>query len=46
MTIVIHSPYQELFSGNVLIQSIREKITELLEIPVDLSIFGEVSING
>lgn len=40
-----YKDYQELFSGNVLIQSIREKITELLEIPVDLSVFGDVSIN-
>lgn len=41
-----YKDYQELFSGNVLIQSIREMITELLEFPVDLSVFGEVSING
>lgn len=34
--------YQELFSGNVLISSIRERITELLEVPYYLSDFGEV----
>ena len=38
--------YQKLFSSNVLINSIREMITDLLEFPVDLSVFGEVSING
>lgn len=41
-----YKEYQELFSGNVLISSIREMITELLEFPVDLSVFGGVSING
>ena len=41
-----YKDYQELFSSNVLIQTIREMITDLLEIPVDLSVFGEVSING
>ena len=39
-----YKDYQKLFSGNVLIQSIREMITELLEFPVDLSVFGDVSI--
>ena len=37
--------YQKLFSSNVLINSIREMITDLLEFPVDLSVFGDVSIN-
>ena len=41
-----YKDYQELFSSNVLINSIREMITDLLEFPVDLSVFGEVSING
>ena len=41
-----YKDYQALFSSNVLIQSIREMITDLLEFPVDLSIYGEVSING
>jgi hypothetical protein len=36
--------YQKLFSGNVLISSVRGKITELLEIPYDLRIFGDVVI--
>ena len=36
--------YQKLFSNNVLIDSIREMITYLLEFPVDLSVFGDVSI--
>ena len=36
--------YQKLFSSNVLINSIREMITDLLEFPVDLSVFGDVSI--
>lgn len=40
-----YEDYIALFSDNVLIQSIREMITELLEFPVDLSVFGEVSIN-
>ena len=39
-----YKDYQELFSSNVLINSIREMITDLLEFPVDLSVFGEVSI--
>lgn len=38
--------YQELFSSSVLIESIREKITELLEVPYDLRAFGEVEFNG
>ena len=41
-----YKDYQKLFSSNVLINSIREMITELLEFPVDLSVFGDVSING
>ena len=41
-----YKDYQALFSSNVLINSIREMITDLLEFPVDLSVFGEVSING
>lgn len=36
--------YQELFSSNVLISSVRGKITELLEIPYDLQIFGGVEV--
>ena len=39
-----YKDYQELFSSNVLINSIREMITDLLEFPVDLSVFGDVSI--
>lgn len=38
--------YQELFSGNFLIYAVREKITELLEVPIDLQTFGGVSFNG
>lgn len=34
--------YQKLFSSGVLIESIREKITELLEIPYDLQVFGDI----
>lgn len=34
--------YKELFSGNVLISSIREKIMELSEIPYDLQVFGDI----
>ena len=39
-----YKDYPALFSSNVLIQTIREMITDLLEFPVDLSVFGEVSI--
>ena len=39
-----YKDYQELFSSNVLINSIREMITDLLEFPVDLYVFGDVSI--
>ena len=41
-----YNDYQKLFSSNVLINSIREMIAELLEVPPDLQVFGEVSING
>ena len=34
--------YQALFSSSVLLESIREKITELLVVPYYLQIFGEV----
>ena len=34
--------YQELFYGNVLTSSVRESIIKLLEVPIDLQVFGEV----
>lgn len=38
--------YERLFSSGVLIKSIREKITELLEVPYYLHVFGEVAFHG
>ena len=34
--------YQELFYGNALISSVRERITELLAVPYEMQTFGEV----